>query len=199
MARIPKSTAERILDTAEDVFAEKGYDATSLGEIATSVGISGPGIYKHFKGKRALYEAVLARLLDPFFKIISLEIEDPLAKPEVLQVARTMLLHHVEHPNLARLVQHAALAGGSQLELLVERWYRPIFQRAQTRLFDEPAGDALPAESIRTALMAFNSMILGYITLAPIHGKILASDPLTREEVARFYDMICLLSRELRR
>ena len=194
-----KPTAERILDSAEDAFAEKGYGAASLAEIAASVGISGPGIYKHFESKRSLYEAVLARLLDPFFQIISDEIDDPLAKPEVLQVARTMLLHHVDHPNLARLVQHAALAGGSQLELLVERWYRPIFQRAQTRLFDERSGSRLAVESIRTALMAFNSMILAYITLAPIHSRILANDPLSEQEVARFYDMICLLSRELRR
>ncbi|MCP4038578.1 MAG: TetR/AcrR family transcriptional regulator [bacterium] len=197
MMQTSKPTAERILDAAEDAFAQKGYDATSLGEVAALVGISGPGIYKHFEGKRALYEAVLARLLDPFFQIISDEIDDPLAKPEVLQIARTMLLHHVEHPNLARLVQHAALAGGDQLELLVERWYRPVFERAQTRLFNRQAQTALPEQSIRTALMAFNSMILGYINLAPIHSEILRNDPLTEQEVSRFYDMICLLSREL--
>ncbi|MCP5059976.1 MAG: TetR/AcrR family transcriptional regulator [bacterium] len=193
----PKPTAERILDFAEDAFAERGYDATSLGEVANSVGISGPGIYKHFKSKGSLYEAVLARLLDPFLRIISDEIIDPMDKPEVLQVARRMLFHHVQHPNLARLVQHAALAGGSQLELLVERWYRPIFQRAQATLFDGQTQGALTTESIRTALMAFTSMILAYVTLAPIHTEILDIDPLAEEEVERFYEMICLLSGQL--
>jgi TetR/AcrR family transcriptional regulator len=195
----PKPTAERILDFAEDAFAERGYDATSLGEIANSVGISGPGIYKHFKSKRILYEAVLGRLLDPFLQIISDEIIDPMEKPEVLQVARRMLFHHVRHPNLARLVQHAALVGGSQLELLAERWYRPIFLRAQDTLFDGQTDGALPTESIRTALMAFTSMILAYVTLAPIHSEILDIDPLAEEEVERFYEMICLLSQQLQR
>jgi TetR/AcrR family transcriptional regulator len=198
--QMARPTAERILDTAEDAFAEKGYDAASLGEIAAVVGISGPGIYKHFESKRALYEVVLARLIDPFFQIISDEIDDdPPDRPEVLQAVRTVLLHHIEHPNLARLVQHAALAGGSQLELLVERWYRPIFLRARKRLFGRESGSGLNEASIRTAIMAFNSMILGYVTLAPLHGEILAADPLSDEEVARFYDVMCLLSEELRR
>ncbi len=194
-----RPTAQRILDSAEDTFAERGYDATSLGEIATSVGISGPGIYKHFESKRALYEAVFARLLDPFFQIISDEIEDSLAKPEVLKIAHTLILHIVGQPNLARIIQHAALAGGSQLELLVERWYRPIFERAQARLFDDGAGETLSEDSIGTALMAFNAMVLGYVTLAPVHEQILARDPLAQKEVAGFYDMICLLSSEFRR
>ena len=60
------STAERILDAAEDLFAEKGYSATSLGDVADRVGIRSPSLYNHFKNKEALYEAVLERLLVKF-------------------------------------------------------------------------------------------------------------------------------------
>ena len=196
----PKPTAERILDFAEDAFAERGYDATSLGEVANSVGISGPGIYKHFKSKGSLYEAVLGRLLDPFLQIISDEIIDPMAKPEVLQVARRMLFHHVQHPNLARLVQHAALAGGSQLELLVERWYRPIFQRAQVTLFDRQTEGALCRRS-RSAPPSWRSQHDPRLhhAGADCTARSSAGDPLADEEVSRFYDVICLLSEELQR
>ena len=57
------STSDRILDAAEDLFAEKGYSATSLGDVADRVGIRSPSLYNHFKNKEALYEAVLERLL----------------------------------------------------------------------------------------------------------------------------------------
>ena len=57
------TTAERILDAAESLFAEKGYSATSLGDVADRVGIRSPSLYNHFRNKEALYEAVLERLL----------------------------------------------------------------------------------------------------------------------------------------
>ncbi len=43
------STSDRILDAAEDIFAEKGYSATSLGDVADRVGIRSPSLYNHFK------------------------------------------------------------------------------------------------------------------------------------------------------
>ena len=61
-----RTTAERILDAAEDLFAEKGYSATSLGDVADRVGIRSPSLYNHFRNKEALYEAVLERLLLDF-------------------------------------------------------------------------------------------------------------------------------------
>ena len=56
-----RTTPERILDAAEDLFAEKGYSATSLGDVADKVGIRSPSLYNHFKNKEALYQAVLNR------------------------------------------------------------------------------------------------------------------------------------------
>ena len=60
------STADRILDAAEDLFAEKGFSATSLGDVADRVGIRSPSLYNHFRNKEALYQAVLERLLTDF-------------------------------------------------------------------------------------------------------------------------------------
>jgi len=39
-----KPTAIRVLDVAEDLFAARGYDATSLGEVADRVGIRQPSL-----------------------------------------------------------------------------------------------------------------------------------------------------------
>jgi TetR/AcrR family transcriptional regulator len=192
-----KPTYEQILDVAEDAFAERGFDAASLSEIAATVGISGPGIYKHFKSKRAVYEAVMARLIDPYFEIMEKEIRTEEPSGDVMTAVRRLLLHHVEHPNLARLVHHAALAGGEQLELLVERWYQPAFLLARERLFESES--SLSEDAMRTAIMAFHSMVLGYVSLASLHGNIFGTDPLGEAEVERFYDVICLVTEDLRR
>jgi TetR/AcrR family transcriptional regulator len=61
--RNPAATREAILNAADRLFAEKGYDATSLGEIGRAAGVSRgtPGYF--FGSKERLYRAVLERAL----------------------------------------------------------------------------------------------------------------------------------------
>lgn len=54
------TTKEKILDAALTLFAERGYDGTSVEQIARLVGIKAPSLYKHFKGK----EDILNTLVD---------------------------------------------------------------------------------------------------------------------------------------
>jgi AcrR family transcriptional regulator len=52
------------LDKAMLVFWEKGYDATSLGELAEAMGITKPSLYAAFTDKKTLFELALARYAD---------------------------------------------------------------------------------------------------------------------------------------
>ena len=54
----------RILDAAQRVFLKRGYQSASLDEIAETAPASKPTIYAHFPGKEALFEAVVARVID---------------------------------------------------------------------------------------------------------------------------------------
>ena len=51
----------RILDAANDLITHYGYDKTTVDEIAREAGISKGAVYLHFKGKEALFEALLLR------------------------------------------------------------------------------------------------------------------------------------------
>ena len=53
------STKEKILDAALTLFAENGYDGTSVEQIANIVGIKAPSIYKHYKGKEDILNALI--------------------------------------------------------------------------------------------------------------------------------------------
>lgn len=52
-------TKQRILDEALTLFSEKGYANVFVGEIAERVGIKAPSLYKHFKNKRAIFDAII--------------------------------------------------------------------------------------------------------------------------------------------
>ena len=49
----------RILDAAAEVFAERGYEGTSIDEVADAAGISKPVIYDHFDSKKDLHIALI--------------------------------------------------------------------------------------------------------------------------------------------
>ena len=53
-------TRERILDAALALFAEKGYDATSMREISEQLGITKAALYYHFDSKADIVRAMLA-------------------------------------------------------------------------------------------------------------------------------------------
>ncbi len=53
------NTKKKILDVALTLFAERGYGNVYVGQIADAVGIKAPSLYKHYKSKRDIFEAIL--------------------------------------------------------------------------------------------------------------------------------------------
>jgi AcrR family transcriptional regulator len=52
---------EMILDAAQKLISEQGYEGTNMDEIATTVGISKPTLYQHFSSKEEIAAQVIAR------------------------------------------------------------------------------------------------------------------------------------------
>src|SRR6478735_10998937 len=59
------ATKGRILDAAEALFLEHGFEATSLRAITASAGVNLAAVNYHFGSKEELFQAVLTRRLDP--------------------------------------------------------------------------------------------------------------------------------------
>lgn len=51
----------QLLDVSRGLFAERGFEATSIEEVAHRAGVSKPIVYEHFGGKEGLYEVVKDR------------------------------------------------------------------------------------------------------------------------------------------
>jgi AcrR family transcriptional regulator len=59
-ARFVEGRRGEILDAALGVFAEKGYEGGTMREIAARVGVTEPALYRHYAGKEALFEDLVA-------------------------------------------------------------------------------------------------------------------------------------------
>ncbi len=64
-ARGRVATKERILDTAETLFVQHGFEATTMRAITTAAGVNLAAVNYHFGSKEELFQAVLTRRLDP--------------------------------------------------------------------------------------------------------------------------------------
>ena len=99
---MPKTdTKTRILDTAERLFAQKGFDAVSLRNIIASARVNLAAVHYHFGSKQALIHAVIARRLRP-----------------------------INEERLAKLAEARANAGKQpvKLERVLECLFRPLFR-----------------------------------------------------------------------
>ena len=63
--RGPAATKDRILDAAEGLFMEHGFEATSLRSITAAASVNLAAVNYHFGSKEELFQAVLTRRLDP--------------------------------------------------------------------------------------------------------------------------------------
>jgi len=171
-----RTTAQRILDAAEDLFAAHGYSATSLADVADTVGIRTPSLYNHFRNKEALYGAVLDRLIASFSAPLEALSQNDVNYEQVLERLEGIVRQHHANPNLARLLQHAALSGGPHTDELIDRLFRPMFASP-----DKIEGSNVPllgdAGLQPWAVMAFNNLVMSYVTMAPMYRDVLGQDP----------------------
>jgi len=90
-----KERRQQLLDVGRQLFAERGFDGTSVEEVASRAGVSKPVVYEHFGGKEGLYAVVVdrevSRLLDTFTG--ALTGENP---KELLEQATMALLTYIE-------------------------------------------------------------------------------------------------------
>ncbi len=55
-------TKEKILETALTLFAREGFAGTSMADIAGELGITKGALYRHYAGKRDIFESILRRM-----------------------------------------------------------------------------------------------------------------------------------------
>src|SRR6266699_985100 len=76
---------EQLLGIGRKLFAERGFEGTSIEEIAAQAGVSKPVVYEHFGGKEGLYAVVVDREVERFLTLATrlLQGEDTMEKFEV--------------------------------------------------------------------------------------------------------------------
>jgi AcrR family transcriptional regulator len=121
---------EQILDTAEALFAERGYHATGLKDVAERCEFSVGSLYSFFESKDALYqEVLLRRSLGHVEEMKRLLSGSAPASDRLLALARFQIEFFRRFPNWGRL-QTRALTPGVPAEAELQRGFRDSYQDA---------------------------------------------------------------------
>jgi AcrR family transcriptional regulator len=108
-----------ILDTAEKLFSEHGYAATSIRQIAEIAGVNPALVHYYFGNKKTLLQHVMERVLEPLGQAIAAMKNRSKASPE--DIARLLISMAEEHPNIPRLMmREVILPGGEMQQFFIE-------------------------------------------------------------------------------
>jgi TetR/AcrR family transcriptional regulator len=180
-----RETAERILDVAEEIFAEKGFEGATLRDVASAVGLQTPSLYNHFASKDALYAAVLERGIGPVLRALleGARSGRPGGEPDQLVTEMVELL--ALRPNLPRLVLHETLYGGRHLTRMLQEWIGPMLERAHKMVEAGPAAARWEPEQLPNLVLAMYHIVVGYFAIAPFYKDLNDVDLLSEEALAR--------------
>jgi AcrR family transcriptional regulator len=90
-----KERRQQLLDIGRRLFAERGFEGTSIEEIAAQAGVSKPVVYEHFGGKEGLYAVVVDREVERLLAMVTSLLEG--AHTELkFEAAAVGLLRYIE-------------------------------------------------------------------------------------------------------
>jgi AcrR family transcriptional regulator len=188
-----EDTWRRILDCAEELFAQAGYNGASTREIAKAAGISINTLHYHCGGKRNLYEKVLERAVVSVTDLVNAHvqriIDRDLNDPEMLDESITRLIDELftilhEHPNYARLFLHQLLVTDPELRSVENNRLVPTLhhwsKRIETRVTPERLGTMslflffLSASLMYWGLFVQPKFIAGFLGIDPDSNEFLS-------------------------
>lgn len=86
---------EQLIDVGRALFADKGFEAVSVEEIASTAGVSKPVVYEHFGGKEGLYAVVVDREMNHLLTMISSALQGSHPR-QLLEQAGMALFDYIE-------------------------------------------------------------------------------------------------------
>lgn len=192
MPTAPTPTRERILDAALAAWGTRGYEATSLDALATSLGITKQSILYWFSSKEALLDALIARSAEELAQAMQAALRgagDGWAKVEA--VVRSVFRLAARRPELLGLVREVSRLGPPAATRMTLE-LQPLVRRASDFLEAEMNAGHMRRHDPNLLLLAIYSTVIGMVTEVDVL-RALGEEPTPRSLVRRRADVLQLL------
>lgn len=207
---IDSSTADRILEVATTFFARKGYNGTSIRDIAREADISISTLYYYAKNKNDLYRQVFEEVYNQEVKTISKVLKkvdqnttrEPKALRNLLfELMDALIDRSSSDPDLIRLWAQRWIDKPEESDYIDASYSMPLYQMVEKILVEAEANEIIKPDLNNLSLILHSFTWLHYSFFS--HGRLTyglqVDDPLDSDQVEQFREYIRLfVSRMLR-
>lgn len=144
----------RIIDAAAELFAEKGYETSSLGDLAAAMGVSKAAIYHYFATKQGIYDAIIIKTLEGLVQAIEREVAGQTSTPAKLRSLMTAHARYFEEHRAGFVAMLVGFSGMTNTEFKDEAMrLRDTYEQLLRNIISEGVADGAfrSVDSVTTA------------------------------------------------
>lgn len=172
-----QDTRETILRSAERLFAEKGFESTTVREIANESSVNVAMIYYYFKTKESLHQEIIEGSFSCLYHSLK-EGVDQGKEPEekIYDVVKVYVDFLYHHKDLHRIILRETVSRSGHIEIFVKKYISKNFDLVHG-IIEEGVWKGVFRDQ-DTALSTFSliGMILYYFTYEPIFTRLISQE-----------------------
>ncbi len=184
---MPPDVRDTLLKASARFFAERGYHATGVQEIADAAGANKAMLYYYFGSKDGLYDQLIAQGITRIASAVAAAEQPGLTLSErIRQLMASYLSMVVEQPEIARIIYRESLGAGERARpVIVEHFTRTIGQVARLLEMAKAEGHVVSGDTTLAAYSLFG-MANMFISSHFVTGRTLDVPALTEHITALF-------------
>jgi TetR/AcrR family transcriptional regulator len=193
-------TRGAVLAAAEALFAERGFAATRLEDVALRVGVRRASLLYYFRDKEELYDAVLAELTQVLLARVSAALRGAGTLAERGLAAVGAWIDFVgERPGFARILLREAVDATTERAPRIARHAAPFYVLAEQVFAEARASSGLSSASLDPIQLASHvaGTTLFFVAALPALAPALRFDPLAPERLAAHRAEVLRSARQL--
>jgi AcrR family transcriptional regulator len=174
---VTTATRQRLLQAAEQEFAEVGFEAARLADIAARAGIRRPSLLYHFKTKEDLYAATVQRA----FSRLGAALQATMQSAGDFEARLVATVHGyarfvADNPDVARIVLRETLHGLGPGAAIVLRQIVPLVDAVEIFVVTQGKGSISAGLPARAAILAIASALIVRSAAGPLRQPLWGDD-----------------------
>lgn len=172
-----RGTRDLILKSAEKLFAQKGFELTTVREIAENSGANIAMIYYYFKTKEGLHKEIL----EESFRNLSLSLKEGLdrnkeSEEKIYDIIRIYITFLHTHKNLHRIILRETVSRSGHIEMIVKRYISKNFNIVHNVIREGVQQGFFRKQDTALSTFSLIGMILYYFTYEPIFTRLISPE-----------------------